>query len=326
MDIKKINETVADVLQDDDVQDAIKEQVKMLLDQKTDDLEKQCEAYKKKIDQMAEARISSEVSKMQKVLEKYADAVVDDFIHEHEEDFRMYESSQKIETILEGLKAVMALAGIHATEVMEGVEIRAKKRDGVSTARVKGLQEQVEALHEQNKMLQKAASTRNKKFKALVENLDALQEENDDLSKNNNVLLKNNEELKSDNEELCRENQDLEKQCESLKKNLGLGRQKYENLQRANESLNKQNKSLSKENQDVVKMGVISELKTGLTLTESKKFEKVAESIPFSADRDYVRKLKEIRDGIQGSVLNEVTGEPSPKKQEKENTGYRRFL
>jgi chromosome segregation ATPase len=322
MDINKFKESVADVLKDDEVKQAIKdvtdEQVEILLDKKEEELEEQCRAYKAKVDAMAESRIKEEVSKMEKVLLKYTDRVVEEFIAEHDQDFRMYESSQKIETILEGLKMVMAMAGIHATEVLEGVEIRKNKLEGVNTARVKNLQEQVEALAEQNKTLQKSLSVNKKKLRALTEDLE-------DLEGDNEKLVKENETLTDDNKELSKENQNLEKENESLKKDLGVGRQKWESLIKENESLNKQNKSLSKENQDVVRMGVISELKNGLTLTESKKFEKMAENIPFSADRDYIRKLKDIRDGIQGSTLNEVTGE-TPKKQESESTGYRRFL
>ena len=284
MNLENLKESVADALDDEDVKKTIKEEIdnaaeekakilldeekkeleeqcdsyKKELDKEKKELEEQCESYKKELDKEAQKRINEEVSKMQKVLSKYVDRVTKDFLREHEEDFRMYENVTKVETILESLKTVMAVAGIHTQEVIEGVEQRKNKYDNVLEARVKGLQDQINALHEENR---------------------------------------------------------------TLRESINIHKQKHANLI-------KENKSLNRENQDVVKMGVISELKNGLTLTESKKFEKMAMNIPFSADKEYIRKLKDLKESIQDMpVLNEVTDKQNDNTEETSCiANYRKFI
>lgn len=294
MNLEKLKESVADALEDEDltlsIQEEIKnvaeEKAKLLFDEEKAKLEEECQKYKNELDarsqkrineveekakeheeeleeeckkfkreltKRSQKRINEEVSKMKKVLEQYVEQVTKDFLREHEEDFRMFENVTKVETILEGLKTVMAVAGIHTQEIIEGVEIRNNKRDNVLESRVKGLQDQLNQLHEENR---------------------------------------------------------------SLKDTINEQKQKHADLLKENELLNR-------ENQDVVKMGVISELKNGLTLTESKKFEKMAKNIPFSADRDFIKKLKDLKESIQDlPVLNEVVTKPVEKQEE----NYRKYL
>lgn len=294
MNLEKLKESVADALEDEDltlsiqeeIKNAAEEKAKLLFDEEKAKLEEECQKYKNELDtrsqkrineveqkakeheeeleeecrkfkreltKRSQKRINEEVSKMKKVLEQYVEQVTKDFLREHEEDFRMFENVTKVETILEGLKTVMAVAGIHTQEIIEGVEIRNNKRDNVLESRVRGLQDQLNQLHEENR---------------------------------------------------------------SLKDTIDEQKQKHADLLKENELLNR-------ENQDVVKMGVISELKNGLTLTESKKFEKMAKNIPFSADRDFIKKLKDLKESIQDlPVLNEVTTKPVEKQEE----NYRKYL
>ena len=294
MNLEKLKESVADALEDEDLTQSIQEEIKnaaeekakLLFDEEKAKLEEECQKYKNELDtrsqkrineveqkakeheeeleeecrkfkreltKRSQKRINEEVSKMKKVLEQYVEQVTKDFLREHEEDFRMFENVTKVETILEGLKTVMAVAGIHTQEIIEGVEIRNNKRDNVLESRVKGLQDQLNQLHEENR---------------------------------------------------------------SLKDTIDEQKQKHADLLKENELLNR-------ENQDVVKMGVISELKNGLTLTESKKFEKMAKNIPFSADRDFIKKLKDLKESIQDlPVLNEVVTKPVEKQEE----NYRKYL
>lgn len=262
MDLEKLKESVADALEDEDlklsiqeeIQNAAEEKAKLLFDEEKAKLEEECQKYKRELAKRSQKRINEEVSKMKKVLEQYVEQVTKDFLREHEEDFRMFENVTKVETILEGLKTVMTVAGIHTQEIIEGVEVRNNKRDNVLESRVKGLQDQLNQLHEENR---------------------------------------------------------------SLKDTIDEQKQKHADLLKENELLNR-------ENQDVVKMGVISELKNGLTLTESKKFEKMAKNIPFSADRDFIKKLKDLKESIQDlPVLNEVT---TKKPVEKQEENYRKYL
>lgn len=61
-------------------------------------------------------------------------------------------------------------------------------------------------------------------------------------------------------------------------------------------------------------MGVISEMKQGMTLTEAKRFEQIADQIPFEQTKDYFDKLEVLKEELLNNPkykkLNEVTDEP----------------
>lgn len=76
--------------------------------------------------------------------------------------------------------------------------------------------------------------------------------------------------------------------------------------------IEKKCKDLSTENNRIMQMGIISELKKDLTLSESQKFENCAMSIPFSLNKNYISQLKTLKESIQDtSPLNEVYPEES---------------
>lgn len=76
------------------------------------------------------------------------------------------------------------------------------------------------------------------------------------------------------------------------------------------DNLIEENISLKEENDKLVKLGIINEMKEGLSLLESEKFEKAASIVDFSRDNSYVDKLEIIKESILGTV--------EPKKEEKE--------
>ena len=61
-------------------------------------------------------------------------------------------------------------------------------------------------------------------------------------------------------------------------------------------------------------MGVISEMTKGMTLTEAKRFEQIADQIPFEQTKDYFDKLEVLKEELLNNPkykkLNEVTDEP----------------
>jgi len=57
--------------------------------------------------------------------------------------------------------------------------------------------------------------------------------------------------------------------------------------------------ALRAENEQLIKMGVIAELKEGLTLVEADKFTKLAELVEFSKDASYADKLATIRESVK---------------------------
>ena len=60
--------------------------------------------------------------------------------------------------------------------------------------------------------------------------------------------------------------------------------------------------SLKKENTELAKAGIIAEMKEGLSLVESKKFETLAGFVPFSRDEKYASDLEVIKEQVKGSV------------------------
>ena len=64
--------------------------------------------------------------------------------------------------------------------------------------------------------------------------------------------------------------------------------------------------SLQKDNEKLAKLGVINEMKEGLSLVESKKFETLASLVPFSKSDKYAEDLEVIKESVKGSVETKV--------------------
>ena len=77
------------------------------------------------------------------------------------------------------------------------------------------------------------------------------------------------------------------------------------------DSLMEENLTLKAENDKLIKLGIINEMKEGLSLLESEKFEKAASTIEYTRDSSYTEKLEILKESILGNV--EV------KKEEKED-------
>lgn len=60
--------------------------------------------------------------------------------------------------------------------------------------------------------------------------------------------------------------------------------------------------TLKKENTDLAKTGIIAEMKEGLSLVESKKFQTLANMIPFARDDKYAQELEIIKEQVKGAV------------------------
>lgn len=76
--------------------------------------------------------------------------------------------------------------------------------------------------------------------------------------------------------------------------------------------------SLKAENDSLLKAGVIAEMKEGLSLLESEKFEKLAALVEFTKDEIYAEKLQTIKESVKGAVekeeiqdINESAGKPA---------------
>lgn len=60
--------------------------------------------------------------------------------------------------------------------------------------------------------------------------------------------------------------------------------------------------ALKEQNDTLIKMGVIAEMKEGLSLVESEKFEKLAGLVEFTKDETFAEKLETIKESVKGAV------------------------
>ena len=67
------------------------------------------------------------------------------------------------------------------------------------------------------------------------------------------------------------------------------------------DSLIEENIALKEENDTLVKMGVIAEMKEGLSIVESEKFVKLANLVEFTKDEAYAQKLETIKESVQSA-------------------------
>lgn len=68
------------------------------------------------------------------------------------------------------------------------------------------------------------------------------------------------------------------------------------------DSLVEETIALKEENETLIKMGVIAEMKEGLSLVEAEKFIKLADLVEFTKDEAYAEKLETIKESVKGAV------------------------
>jgi len=85
-----------------------------------------------------------------------------------------------------------------------------------------------------------------------------------------------------------------------------------EESNRKYDKLINENISLGEQNDKLVKMGVISEVREGLSLVESDKFESLAKLVEFSKTSEYLEKLETIRESVVGVKAQELVPNVRP--------------
>jgi hypothetical protein len=68
------------------------------------------------------------------------------------------------------------------------------------------------------------------------------------------------------------------------------------------DTLVEENIALKEENDTLIKMGVINEMKEGLSIVEAEKFVKLAGIVEFSKDDAFAQKLETIKESVKGAV------------------------
>lgn len=376
-----LNETINEALNDSEIKDAIKEQIDLvteaksqervkvlledeiskldtqcdefkqglkkeneeILNSKIDELEKHCDDYKEEVRKELEEHYKKEQKKFTKELtekvSEYVDKVVENFLNKHRETFVQNRNSMKVESILEALSAVCAVAGVRSQQITEGTKYLANKdaivyKQRAENLKAKLLESQQEVIDTQNEMeselndekaktseLEEALKMKARENKLneqkiqdlkekLQQNLDSFNE----LKSSSKKLLEEVENLTESNKELKEKNNSLTESIKTLKTDFRSLNSKNIQLSESVKSLSQKNMTLSSENAKILKMGVISEMKQGMTLTEAKRFEQIADQIPFEQTKDYFDKLEVLKEELLNNPkykkLNEVTDEP----------------
>lgn len=89
------------------------------------------------------------------------------------------------------------------------------------------------------------------------------------------------------------------------------------------DKLVEENIAKDKEINDLLKKGVIAEMKEGLSIVEAGKFEKLAEIVEFSRDDKYVSKLETIKESVKGADKVEKLDE---KTEEVNTPSWKKFV
>lgn len=382
-----LNETINEALNDSEIKDAIKEQIDLvteaksqervkvlledeiskldtqcdefkqelkkeneeILNSKIDELEKHCEDYKEEVRKELEEHYKTEQKKFTKELtekvSEYVDKVVENFLNKHRETFVQNRNSMKVESILEALSAVCAVAGVRSQQITEGTKYLANKdaivyKQRAENLKAKLLESQQEVIDTQNEMeselndekaktseLEEALKMKARENKLneqkiqdlkekLQQNLDSFNE----LKSSSKKLLEEVENLTESNKELREKNNSLTESIKTLKTDFRSLNSKNIQLSESVKSLSQKNMTLSSENAKILKMGVISEMKQGMTLTEAKRFEQIADQIPFEQTKDYFDKLEVLKEELLNNPkykkLNEVTDEPESETED----------
>jgi hypothetical protein len=64
--------------------------------------------------------------------------------------------------------------------------------------------------------------------------------------------------------------------------------------------------ALKEENEKLIKLGIINEMKEGLSLVEAEKFVKLADLVDFTKDEVYAEKLETIKESVKGAAEEKV--------------------
>lgn len=303
MDIENVKQLINEVISDDKTKTFIKEkieesaekQAKLLFDQEKDKLEEEYNArlksetrkIKNELCEKYEKVFLEKIESINNVLSRYVDETVSEFIDNYKNQFKKLKNSAKVDAVLESLASTLSLAGVSTQAIFEGARnvknqevIDLEERVKVLKAQLQNEQQTIKDLQDNLKnTIDEMKISENAKIASLKNTIDEMKtSENTKIANLKNALVQESKEKSL-----------IEKKC----------------------------KDLSTENNRIMQMGIISELKKDLTLSESQKFENCAMSIPFSLNKNYISQLKTLKESIQDtSSLNEVYPEEDEHKDE----------
>lgn len=378
-----LNESIKQVLQDSDVKNAIKEQidsitesksnekVKILLEEKTNELNEQCESFKKELTnesqrvlnekledlnehcELYKTQIRESVEKeynkkykkfvkdMNESLSKYVDEVVEEFLNKHKETFIVHENQMKTNAVLEALSAVCAVAGVRAEQITEGVNFLNNKQEVIEDQRVQNLKSKIKLVESDNEDLEQQVKEQEQEIQNLndtikdteqkyidsqsecKESIKELQKKNEALEDTLKDFVRKNKTNESELQDVKESLKESLSQIKELRESLRVSEQEKSKLVESVRHLKTTNESLNKENSKILKMGVISEMKQGMTLVEARRFEQIADQIPFEQTKSYFDKLDALKEELLNNPkykkLNEVTDDEESDNEDNES-------
>lgn len=339
-----IRESVKQALEDPVVKNAIKDQidaitetkasqrVNELLNKNIQELNEDCEQFKLQLKEQNEKILEQKIEelkeeynrkaelyedrcaeKLTEALSKYTKEVIDNFLEEHKEAFTIRKNHIRANAILEGLSAVCAVAGVRAEQITEGVNYLNDKQTIINDQRIKNLKNQLRLSEENANNLKKTIRDKDDEIQDLKDDFDEAEQNYLDMQSESDNELKDGRRkiiaLEKAVKEYAREARVNESRIDEAERLREENRSLIESLKQ----IKSENRALSKENEKVLKMGAISEMKQGMSLTEAKYFEQIASEIPFERSKQYFDKLEILKNELINNPrykkLNEITGE-----------------
>ena len=318
------------------------------VNKKITELNEHCENFKKQL----QNDYNRKLKELSEKLSQYTDEVVEDFLNKHKQAFMIHQNQMKTNSILEALSAVCAVAGVRAEQITQGTNYLSNKDVLISEQRIENLKSQLQLAEQDNNDIKKENADLSKELQDKETQIVNVQNETEkeqqknkeleealkDFVRKHKISESENQDLKdklekseTDLDDSNEKIQECLKTIKALKAELSEAKQSIKDLEQKSaqtlkkagneiQNLRKVNESLNSENNKILKMGVIAEMKQGMTLTESKKFEQIAEQIPFAQNKEYFQKLEILKDELLNNPkykkLNEVTGNEEPEESE----------
>lgn len=95
--------------------------VQALLEEKTDELNEACEEYKAQLAEEAHKTVNEKINEINEMIDEYIDHVVESFIDEHEETFRVNEEELRTHATLSALRNACLVAGVNTQKITESI-------------------------------------------------------------------------------------------------------------------------------------------------------------------------------------------------------------
>jgi len=254
------------------------------------------------LNEKAEEYAEMKMDGMLNSVDMYLDKVVDEFVTEARESLAESSKSEKSDMIIEAFDTMLVATGVDIAKIVEAKDESAEayKLDE-SINKYDELLDESAKLHEENRKLVKLgiitelkegltekASNRFDKLAKIVEFT------NDSAYLDKLEMIRENVLVGCPDEsvDLAESNDRLESVILDLKEELS-------GLKEEVITINEEVSTINEEKEELIKLGVITELKEGLSIIQSEKFERLATQIDFVNDMSFVNKLEALKESVQ---------------------------